>query len=570
MPTPHPPCPPYPPSGGDPGESDESVAAPLRAGSDAEAARSAALLMARHWQPVQDYAVICLAAPGPLAHMVTAAAFHQVLDRLALGEPAEALRPRLLVAVRDTVVNWSATDRIASVLPGLLKPAGGRGMRTAKTLIPENRALSERSFRSLPRLEQALLWHTEVEAEPINVPAGLLGMDFDSAATALEQARETFREGCVRAHRELAPSTDCRHYNRLLDGPIRRGGALLPDVQQHLAACPYCRHAAEQLGQIEAGLGVLLAEAVLGWGARRYLDSRPGRRGPGPARTRSTSRRSGGRRHGGGKPGLLARVPVPGGRRRGGAEPGAVDRVPVPARRAREADRAASRVGWSSRTLLTSVGVASAGLLATVLVISVWPSGGDGTDPVASTGAAPGTDGQSPPASATAPGTAGLPSAGRPNRLHNAAADLCLDIKGKPAAGASAVLAVCSAAPTQQWRYDTDGLLRSAADSGLCLDSHADAGVVILGTCAGSGAKREDDVRYDLTVQGELLPRWDETLALAPAGEDAGADIVVKVRDRSADQRWLTDGPSAGPGSLSIAGTDGPSAQPAELPGTGT
>ncbi|MFG2122933.1 RICIN domain-containing protein [Streptomyces sp. NPDC048710] len=561
MPTPHPPRPPYPPPGGDTGESDESLAAPLRAGSDAEASRSAALLMARHWQPVHDYAVICLAAPGPLAHMVSAAAFHQVLDRLALGEPADAIRPRLLVAVRDSVVNWAATDRIAAVLPGLLKPAGGRGMRTAKSLIPENRALSEHSFQSLPRLEQALLWHTEVEAEPISVPAGLLGMDFDSAAVALDQARDTFREGCVRAHRELAPSTDCRHYNRLLDVPIRRGGPLLPDVQQHLAACPYCRHAAEQLGQIEAGLGVLFAEAVLGWGARRYLESRPGRRRPGPARTRGTSRRSGGRRRGGGKPGLLGRVAVPGGRRRGEADTGTL---------ARTRGRRAAGDGWSSRTLLTGVGVASAGLLATVLAISVWPDGGDGTDPVASTGAAPGADAQSPPASATTPGTAGLPAAGRATRLHNAAADLCLDVKGKPAAGASATLAVCSSAPTQQWTYEADGLLRSAAGSGLCLDSHADAGVVILGTCADVGARRGDDVRYDLTVQGELLPRWDETLALATAGETAGADIVVKVRDRSAGQRWVNDGPSASPGSLSIAGTEGPSAQPAELPGTGT
>ncbi|MEU5535432.1 RICIN domain-containing protein [Streptomyces sp. NPDC020362] len=566
MPTPHPPCPPYPPPGGDPGESDESVAGPLRAGSDVEAARSAALLMARHWQPVQDYAVICLAAPGPLAHMVTATAFHQVLDRLAFGEGADALRPRLLVAVRDTVLNWATADRIAAMLPGLQKPAGGRGMRTAKSLIPENRALSERSFHSLPRLEQALLWHTEVEAEPINIPAGLLGMDVDSAGVAREQAREKFREGCVRAHRELAPSTECRHYNRLLDGPIRRGGPLLPDVQQHLAACPYCRYAAEQLGQIEAGIGVLLAEAVLGWGARRYLDSRPGRRGPGPTRARSDSRRSGGRRRGGGKPGLLGRIPVPGGRRSGGAVPGELDGIPAPAHRARGADRA----GWSSRTLLTGVGVASAGLLATVLVISLWPHGGDGTDPVASKGAAGGTDAPSPPASATAPGTAGLPSAGRPTRLHNAAADLCLDIKGKPAAGADAVLAACSSAPTQQWTYDADGLLRNGADSGLCLDSHADAGVVILGTCPDAGAQRGDDARYDLTVRGELLPRWDETLALAPAGQEAGADIVVKVRDRSAGQRWLTDGPSASPGSLSVAGTGGRSAQPAELPGTGT
>ncbi|MGW3354564.1 ricin-type beta-trefoil lectin domain protein [Streptomyces bungoensis] len=537
--TPHPPLPPYPPAGGDPGESDEALTAPLRAGSDAEASRSAALLMARHWRPAHDYAVVCLAAPGPLAHMVTAAAFHQVLGRLALGEPADALRPRLLVAVRDTVANWSAADPITGVLPGLLKPAGGRGLRNAKSLIPENRALSERAFHSLPRFEQALLWHTEVEAEPITVPAELLGMDTAGASAALEQARDKFREGCVRAHRELAPSTDCRHYNRLLDVPIRRGGALLPDVRQHLAGCSYCRHAAEQLSRIEAGLGVLLAEAVLGWGARRYLESRPGRRRPGSAGPRTASRRSGGgRRHGGGRPGLLSRVPGPGGRRRGGGEP-----------------------GWSSRTLLTGVGVASAGLLATVLVLSVLPDGGDGADPVASSG----TGAPSPPASTAPPGTARLPSTGHPVRLRNVGAGLCLDVKGSAEAGAGAVLAACSPAPTQQWTYDADGLLHSGADSGLCLDSHADAGVVILGTCADAGARRGDDVRYGLTQQGELVPRWDDTLALASAGGTAGADIVVKVRDHSAAQRWFTDQPSASPGSLSIAGTRPPSARPARL-----
>lgn len=42
--------------------------------------------------------------------------------------------------------------------------------------------------------------------------------------------------------------------------------------------CGYCRYAADQLDQSGGRLPVLLAEAVLGWGARPYLDSRPGRR----------------------------------------------------------------------------------------------------------------------------------------------------------------------------------------------------------------------------------------------------------------------------------------------------
>ncbi|WP_405865320.1 MULTISPECIES: RICIN domain-containing protein [unclassified Streptomyces] len=530
MPTPHPPRPPYPPPGGVPGESDENLATRLRGRPDGEVAQSVALLMARHWQPARDYAGICLASSDELASMVTSAAFHQVLDRLALGEPAIAVRPRLLVAVRETVRVWSAEDRISGVLPELLKPAGGRGMRTTKSMTPENRNLAERSFQALPGLSRCLLWHTEVEAESIGVPAALLGMDTDTASAALEQAREKFREGCVHAHRELAPSKDCRFYNRLLDVPIRRGGALLPDVQQHLSQCRYCRFAAEQLSHFEGGLGVLLAEAVLGWGARRYLDSRPGRAQQGTG-ARSAAR------HGGGRSRILPRIPLPGRR-----PPGAPR---------------------NSRALLTGVGVASAGLIATLFAAGLW-SNDDGVDPAASNsasgGTAPGVGSQS------TPGTAQLPTLPGQSRLRNVGADLCLDIKGKVKSGAGTDLAACSDARTQQWAYDSDGLLRSVADADLCLDSHVDAGVVVLGKCAAEKAKRGDDVRYDLTVQGELLPRWDEQLALASAGEDPGADVVVKVRDDSSEQRWLADPTtSASPGSLSITGTGSPVAPPAQL-----
>ncbi|WP_406005357.1 RICIN domain-containing protein [Streptomyces sp. NBC_00637] len=542
MPTPQPPRPPYPPPGGGPGESDESLAAGIRGGADSEVAQSTALLIARHWRPVHEYAVICLASSGSVASMVTAAAFHQVLDRLKLGEPGTALRPRLLVTVRDMARLWSADEEVSGVLPVLRKPAGARGMRAAKSMTPENRVLAERSFQGLPAVARCVLWHVEVEAEPVTVAAGLLGMDTDTVAGALEQARDKLREGVVRAHRELAPSKDCRFYNRLLDVPIRRGGDLLPDVRKHLDECRYCRAAAEQLGHFESGLGVLLAEAVLGWGARRYHDTRPGRA------KQQTVRLKGSARHGG-----------RGGRGTRGRGGSLLSRIPTPRRRSSGETR-------SPRALLTGVGLASAGLLTTLLAAGMWSDDG-GADPAASTsGTVPGIDSQAATASPTAPDTAQLPNAPRQTRLRNAAADLCLDVRGEAKAGAAVELADCSSDATQQWSYDDDGQLRSVAGAGLCVDSHADAGVVILGACVDETDARGDDVRYDLTVQGELLPRWDDALALAPAGEQSGADVVVKVRDQSTGQRWLTDVASATPGSLAVTGTDAPaSAQPVDL-----
>ncbi|WP_338784871.1 RICIN domain-containing protein [Streptomyces sp. DG1A-41] len=545
MPTPHPPRPPYPPPGGDHGESDESLAAPLRGSPEGEvAAHSVALLMARHWQPVREYAVICLASSAQAAEMVTGIAFHRTLNRLAFGESAVALRPALLVTVRDTVREWSGDDRISAVLPALQKPAGGRGLRAATSMTPENRVLAERAFQALPAAARCLLWHVEVEADPLSVPAGLLGMDTDIASAALEQARDTFREGCVHAHRELAPTQDCRFYNRLLDVPIRRGGALLPDVQDHLAECRYCRNAAEQLSHFEGGLGPLIAEAVLGWGVRRYLDSRPGRSSHGTRGGRA-GRRGSGRgdgRPGGGRHRLLSRIPMQV-RRVSGA------RIPEALR--------------SSRALLSGVGAVSAGVLATVLIISASSYDGGQADPAGSSSAAGGNGAES----VTPPETAGLPTAPGVTRLRNASAGLCLDVRDRPKEGSGAKLAECSTASwTQQWTYEEDGLLRSVADPGLCLDSHKDAGVVVLGTCAEEDDERGDDVRYDLTVQGELLPRWDEQLALASTNDDPGADIVVKVRDRSDGQRWQAEPVPTTAGSLSIEEQEGPTSRQVTVP----
>ncbi|MER6093264.1 RICIN domain-containing protein [Streptomyces bluensis] len=537
----HPPRPSYPPRPGViPGVSDENLAAQLRGRPESEAGDPVAVLMTRHWRSTHDYAVICLASSANAASMVTAASFHRVLEGLIRGESGVALRPRLLVTVRDMVKEWSAQDELSTVLPDLRKPAGGRGMRAAKSMTPDNRKLAERSFQALPGLAQCLLWHTEVEAEPITIPAGLLGMDPDTAATALEQAREQFRQGCVRAHRELAPGKDCRFYNRLLDVPIRRGGALLPDVQQHLLECRFCRYAAEQLSHFEGSLAGLLAEAVLGWGARRYLDSRPGRG------SRSGVRQGGGRRAvNGGRHRLLSRIPSQ--RRTGGISGPRVN----------------------GRALLTGVGAASGALLALVLSVAMLSDQGSGADPTESTSATGGRStapdpGATPaPTSSPPPDSAGMSTTPDQTRLRNVDADLCLDIRGgKAKKGAATELAVCSSAWTQKWSYEDDGQLRSVANPELCLDSHVDAGVVVLGECTSEKSDRAEDVRYDLTVQGELLPRWEEELAVAPTNSDPKADIVVKVRDGSDEQRWATDGASATPESLSIAGSDAPRAAP--------
>ncbi|AOR35612.1 hypothetical protein BFF78_35120 [Streptomyces fodineus] len=517
MQSPYPPRPPYPPLPGSPGESDRTLVA-LLGGPHPARHHAVALLLARHWRAARDYAIVCLASAGPTAQLVATAAFHEVLGRVAGGAIGGAVRPQLLVAVRDTVRAWAADDVACATLPELRKPTGGRGLRATNPGTPERRQLAERAFRALPGASQCLLWHAEVEAEPINIPAGLLAIDPATATAALEQAREQFRVGCVRAHRELAPATECRFYNRLLDVPMRRGGALLPDVRRHLTACAYCRHAAETFALFDDGLGLLLAETVLGWGARRYLDSRPGRGAaeewpPAPAPDRAG--------------------PAPGGRHRTG-----------PGSRRRKA-------------VVIGVGLTSLVLLATVLVARSWSD--DNGVPT------PGVTWGAPAGHTTRPGGIGARAATSPSAaslgdpvelahgsLRGLASGRCLDVGGDgAAAGAMVGLAPCSSAASQQWSYRDDGLLRSAAAPSLCLAADPGTKSVVLAGCVVHAG----EVAYDFTVRGEILLRRHGGLVLAPGSGGSFARVGLVRRDGSPGQRWVleagADGvrwPDAAPG----------------------
>ncbi|WP_432027183.1 ricin-type beta-trefoil lectin domain protein [Streptomyces sp. 1222.5] len=540
MQSPHPPRPPYSPLPGSTGESDRTLVAQLT-GPHVARHHAVALLLARHWRAARDYAVVCLTSGGPTAHLVATASFHEVLGRMAGGAVGGALRPQLLVAVRDSVRAWATDETACATLPELRRTAGGRGLSATKPGTPERRQLAERAFQALPGASQCLLWHTEVEAEPINIPAGLLGIDEPTARAALEQAREQFRTGCVRAHRELAPSRECRFYNRLLDVPIRRGGALLPEVRRHLADCGHCRHAAEQFAHFDGRLGVLLAETVLGWGARRYLDSRPGRAVAGEAEPRAEADR-----------------PVSGGRHRTGSH------------------------GRHRTALAVGVGLTALALLATVLVTRSWSDDngvpGRGTARHSPVGGTPRSTG--PGTGARSAGSSSAASAGSATsaasvgesvevargRLRGLASGLCLDVRGdRPAPGAGVRLAHCSTAASQQWSYRVGGLLRSAADPALCLAADPGGKGVVVDGCG----VRTAETSYDITVRGEILLREHPGLVLTPGSGGSATRVGIAARNGSPEQRWLletgTHGlPHSGGGAPSSPAPQGRPSQPTE------
>ncbi|MEW2513293.1 RICIN domain-containing protein [Streptomyces sp. NPDC046870] len=637
----------------DAGLSDEQLSAELKKWTGASPAlHPVGELLDRHWAAAFAYARLCTDGPRA-AGMLTTAAFTRLFGAsLRQSGPTAAWRPHVLVAVRRIAAEWDTDGRQELLHPALRSGPGTGEPASARLLPPPGRRLLSRAFQRVPETSRALLWHTEVEAEPPAVPAALLGLDEEGARVELRRARERLREECLQVHRELAPEGDCQRYVRMLDVTFRRGGTDIdPDLRQHLAGCSHCAGTADQLARFNDGLALALAEAVLGWGASGYLESRaadtqeppapaaatvapvrpragedfapagsaaPGERSapaPGrPAHRRASyARRPGGARStvaegtddaGFGAPGAGgARRPRGRGasrvRRGGGASsavadgtgstepdvPGAPDAgrdvVPVRGRASSAAaagvERLAAAVSGARSTRrhtpanpVTASGTEGAGpgpasrrsaqraarrarrrnLALAVLTVSglvvvplaLWSA--LGSDDVPASGAA-GTPSRAPGGDAASPGPswAGRHAQGQGalrGRLRSLASGLCVGVVGdKAVRGAETQLADCSAAPAQQWTYETDGLLRSAAARDLCLDSRLGYSVR-LAPCTATGEAARD-LHYDFTLQGALVPRSDRELALTPAATDGSGALVLKTRAPGTAQRWTID-----------------------------
>ncbi|MET9449634.1 RICIN domain-containing protein, partial [Streptomyces cinerochromogenes] len=209
----------------------------------------------------------------------------------------------------------------------------------------------------------------------------------------------------------------------------------------------------------------------------------------------------------------------------------------APAPAPRSALRAARRA--RRRNLALAV-VTVSGLV--VLPLTLWSALGSGGGPAPGPS---GTPSRTPGGNAASPGPswAGRTAPGQGalhGRLRNLASGLCVAVVGEKAVeGAETELADCSAAPTQQWTYETDGLLRNAAAPDLCLDSSLGYSVR-LAPCTATG-RAARDIRYDFTLQGALVPRSDQGLALTPAATDGSGALVLKTRAPGTAQRWSVD-----------------------------
>ncbi|WP_143590048.1 RICIN domain-containing protein, partial [Streptomyces africanus] len=229
----------------------------------------------------------------------------------------------------------------------------------------------------------------------------------------------------------------------------------------------------------------------------------------------------------------------------GGTTPGRRAAGPRTAARrsAHKAARRTARRRIARRRNLTVSILTVSGLVVIPLVL--WSLGNSGEGPrqagAGRPSEAPGSGAGEPTGDPSWVGSGDAEKGALRGRLHNVDSGLCVGVEGaKAVEDAEAELTPCSSAAAQQWTYETDGLLRNGDAPGLCLDSHLGYSVR-LAPCAGASRPESRNIRYDFTLQGALVPRWNQDLALAPAATDGSGALVLKTRADEKDQRWAID-----------------------------
>jgi RNA polymerase sigma factor (sigma-70 family) len=200
---------------------------------------------------------------------LVAEAFARLLSSLrAGGGPDAAFRAYLLTTVRNLYADRVHRERRLRFTDDLSRhDAGEPFVDTAVERLERN--LVARAFVRLPARWQIVLWHTEVEGEKPAAVARILDLTPNGVATLAYRARERLRQNYLREHVIVPPDGECRPAIERL-GAYVRGGLSTRDrsvVDGHLARCGRCRVLYVELGDVNAGLRVVMAPFALGAGS---------------------------------------------------------------------------------------------------------------------------------------------------------------------------------------------------------------------------------------------------------------------------------------------------------------
>ncbi|MFJ3719218.1 ricin-type beta-trefoil lectin domain protein [Streptomyces sp. NPDC090057] len=468
-------------------------------------------LRRRHHPAVLAYARLCTASESA-ARRLAAETFTAAARETARGrEPNVPLRHQLLLLTARLAAAWAADERAAGVDAGLLLVlnASGRPDGPAPALLP--------AFQTLPSRAQGLIWYAVLEAEPVERTAACLGLSRVDVSHDTPQALQALAQACLR-HR-LAGSDDprCPDFRRLIEEAVRPAGPRRSaDLDAHRAHCPHCTAAVEELTALRDTPRQTLAEGLLPWHGTSYLRPSGPDPAPGPRATRRN--RPPGRRY------LPAAAAL------------AVALAPllVLLLSPSEAD---DRQATAATPAPPPVTVTATVSLSPSPAPTPSRTGGSPSPSPSRTSHSPAT---SPPPrrSTPPPSPAFAPPGSAFAQVVNLATGRCLDIRdGELWKGNDVVMAPCDSSATQRWRVDAGpGVLRSAADSGFCLDSRGatDRGVGIW-ECDSVYGRNGRNLRFGVGADGAIRPEIDSDTAVTP---DDGDGVVLRPLAGASAQRW--------------------------------
>ncbi|MCT1910013.1 sigma-70 family RNA polymerase sigma factor [Brachybacterium paraconglomeratum] len=193
-------------------------------------------------------------------------AFLKILKSILRGAgPRRGFAPYLMRVVRHEAVDRGrrahedAVEDLERAAPGRLVSSDGMD-----ELL--NRQLVRTAFARLPETWQRILWLTEVEGETPRALAPQLGRSPNAISQLSRRAREGLRAAWLEAHLDTAHASPlCRSTARDLDD-LERGRltrARAAGVERHLAACPRCAAAREELRGLTVQMRSVLLPVVL-------------------------------------------------------------------------------------------------------------------------------------------------------------------------------------------------------------------------------------------------------------------------------------------------------------------
>ncbi|WP_237233946.1 RNA polymerase sigma factor [Rothia nasisuis] len=98
------------------------------------------------------------------------------------------------------------------------------------------------AFTALPERWQTVLWMTEVENKKPREVAQTMNLSANAVSALATRARESLREGFLRAHQNAPRTTECAQYTPYLSSMVR--GSLTKKrseaLRTHLSVCSYC------------------------------------------------------------------------------------------------------------------------------------------------------------------------------------------------------------------------------------------------------------------------------------------------------------------------------------------